>query len=161
MEKIFEKIGTYNLFNYFFPGVIFTYLLNSMVKYNLIQSDIIMGLFLYYFIGMIISRIGSLLIEPALKRLLIIEFSSYKDYADSSKKDDKIQLLVEVTNTYRTIIAIPITITIVWVYKILQVYLNFRHEIGWVTLMVMLVIIFSVSYKKQSEYVKKRVEANK
>ena len=61
------------------------------------------GLFLYYFIGLIISRIGSLILEPFLKLIKFVRFADYEDYVMASKSDPKIDLFSEQNNMYRTL----------------------------------------------------------
>ena len=73
MKELIDKLSTYNIFNYLFPGVLFAYILSKVSSYDLIQKDLVTGVFLYYFIGLVISRIGSLFIEPFLKKNKILE----------------------------------------------------------------------------------------
>jgi len=103
MKDILSKLSSYNLFNYLLPGIIFVVLATKVTHYSFIQQDILIGAFLYYFIGLVISRLGSLVIEPLLKCLLFLQFADYKDFLAASKKDEKIELLSEVNNTYRTL----------------------------------------------------------
>jgi hypothetical protein len=67
MKDLLDKLSSYNLFNYLLPGVLFACLSEPIVGYNLIQTDIVVGVFFYYFLGMTISRIGSLAVEPIAK----------------------------------------------------------------------------------------------
>ena len=67
MKELLDKLSSYNIFNYLLPGILFSVLASKTTELNLIQIDIILGVFVYYFIGLIISRIGSLIIEPILK----------------------------------------------------------------------------------------------
>jgi len=60
--------------------VLFVVITEVITSYSFLQEDIIIGLFVYYFIGLIISRIGSLIIEPFLKWISFIKFISYKDF---------------------------------------------------------------------------------
>src|SRR4030042_1443125 len=103
MKEILDKLSSYNLFNYLLPGIIFVILAGKITHYSFVQEDIILGAFLYYFIGLVISRFGSLVIEPLLKCLSFVQFADYKDFVSTSKKDDKLELLLEVNNTYRTL----------------------------------------------------------
>lgn len=59
MENILSLLSTYELFNNIFPGIIFSYFL-SLQNYNIISNkiDIYEKLLLYYFIGLVISRIA-------------------------------------------------------------------------------------------------------
>jgi hypothetical protein len=106
MKDILSKLSSYNLFNYLLPGIIFVVLGSELTRYSFIQQDIVTGVFLYYFIGLVVSRFGSLVIEPLLKRISFLQFVDYKDFTSASKKDDKLELLSEVNNTYRTLCAV-------------------------------------------------------
>ncbi|EKD88152.1 MAG: hypothetical protein ACD_35C00035G0002 [uncultured bacterium] len=55
MKDLVEKISSYNLFNNLFPGVVFVTILGKFTTYDFIQKDLIIGLFFYYFIGLVIS----------------------------------------------------------------------------------------------------------
>ena len=63
MDSLLNLLNEYELFNNIFPGIIFFYF-SSLQNYipNFDKIDIYEKLFLYYFIGLIISRIGSLFV---------------------------------------------------------------------------------------------------
>ena len=67
-EKIVDRISSYNLFNYALPGTIFVYTSKCLLNKNILVNSWIENFILCYFIGMILSRIGSLIIEPLLKK---------------------------------------------------------------------------------------------
>ena len=67
LKELLSKLSSYNLFNYLLPGVIFVAVASKVTRYSFIQEDIVMGLFLYYFIGLVVSRFGSIVIEPILR----------------------------------------------------------------------------------------------
>jgi len=69
MKDLLDKLSSYDIFNYLLPGVIFAVLAEKLTSFSFIKKDIILGVFLYYFIGLVISRIGSLFIEQFLKKL--------------------------------------------------------------------------------------------
>ena len=106
MEKIFSSLGSYNILNYLFPGVVFSFLMKLFFSVDLFYGDGIISLFTFYFYGMTISRVGSLIIEPLLRKTNIIRFSSYNAFLEASKKDNTLSTLSEVNNTYRTIISL-------------------------------------------------------
>ena len=117
MKDLLSKLSSYNLFNYLLPGIIFVVAASKFTHYSFIQQDIIIGLFLYYFIGLVISRFGSLTIEPFLRRLSFLKFAEYKDFVLASKKDDKLELLSEVNNTYRTLCSMFALLLLLKVYE--------------------------------------------
>ena len=71
MKDLLEKISSYHFFNYLLPGILFAVVAQYTTVYDFLQKDIIIGAFVYYFIGLVISRVGSLLLEPILKRFLV------------------------------------------------------------------------------------------
>lgn len=161
MKDIIDKISSYNLFNYLFPGVVFVVMADAITGYSFVQQDVVLGFFLYYFIGLVVSRIGSLVVQPLLERTSFLKCAEYKDYVSATKKDEKVELLSEVNNTYRTLCACFGLLVLLKLVEILG--RKFSIPQGWelFILVVILLVIFLFSYKKQTAYVKKRVEANK
>lgn len=88
MKDLIDKLTTYNIFNYLFPGVLFVVLAKATTDYNFIQENNFLGAFLYYFIGMTISRFGSVVIEPILRKINFVKFRDYQEYAKASKQCD-------------------------------------------------------------------------
>jgi hypothetical protein len=159
MKELLDKISSYNLFNYLFPGVLFVIISKEFTKYNFIQQNEILGVFLYYFIGMIISRVGSLVIEPILKKTSFLKFSDYKNFISASKKDEKIELFSEINNTYRTITAMIFLLVILKGYNYLETILNIPKSTTSLIGITLLLIMFLFSYSKQTNYISKRIDA--
>lgn len=159
MDELTKKISEYKVFNFLLPGVLFSFGATKLTSFNLLTSDIVVGLFFYYFVGLTISRIGSLIIEPALLGINFIKHSSYKDFLEAVTKDPKIDNLVESANTYRTIAAGFIGLSIVYGFD--QIPTN-SHDVNIYILtlffLVLLSVLFLISYRKQVSYVKRRVE---
>src|SRR3990167_4030735 len=105
MEKIIDKISTYNLFNYLLPGVLFVVLAKSFLFIDFTQGDIVLDVFIYYFVGLVISRFGSLVVETLLKAVKFLKFAKHEDFVNASKNDPKLEVLSQENNTYRTFIA--------------------------------------------------------
>ncbi len=160
MKELLSKLSSYNLFNYLLPGIIFVVLASEVTHYSLIQQDIVIGAFLYYFIGLVISRFGSLVIEPLLKFISFLQFASYKDFVAASKKDEKIELLSEVNNTYRTLSSLFIVLLLLKLYEKVECRFPILKEWDAIILMVLLLVMFLFSYRKQTSYITKRVKMN-
>ncbi|WP_022944009.1 hypothetical protein [Pseudoalteromonas ruthenica] len=158
MKDLLEKLSSYNIFNYLLPGVVFVAISKSLTEYNFVQEDIVIGVFLYYFIGLVISRIGSIVIEPILKWIRFVRFSEYRDYVEASSKDKLIEILSEANNMYRTFLSLFLSLSFLKVFEILSERyqcLNFiSSEIGILGLL----ILFAFSYRKQTAYISKRVD---
>ena len=160
MESFLEKISSYNIFNYLFPGVLFVIIASRLTDYNFVQEDNLLGAFLYYFIGMVISRFGSVIIEPILKKVNFLKFREYNKYVSASKKDSKLELLSEVNNTYRTLNSMMISLLILKIYNSLETKFEFNNSVSLIILSILVFILFIFSYRKQTNYITKRIDAN-
>lgn len=158
MSHFLEKISSYNIFNSLLPGIVFSYIASIFTSLNLIQDDILVGIFLYYFIGVIISRIGSILVEPIYIKLRLIKYADYPDYLQAKSKDEGISLLLEQNNMYRTLCAIPIALALIKAYEYLLSILLKLKDFNWVIVGIFLLCLFSASFIKQTKYLVKRIE---
>ena len=157
MDKLLDKLSSYNLLNSLIPGSIFSYLLQYICSINIISSSTVENFFIYYFVGMVLSRIGSIFIEPLAKKLKLITYTGYNDYVIASKIDNKIDVLLETSNLYRTIISIGLLIIAVKIYTFAEQYMTCLSNADQYIILIALVVIFSLSYKKQTKYIKDRV----
>ena len=159
MDSLLSLLNEYELFNSIFPGIIFLYFLNLQNYIPILDKiDIYEKLFLYYFIGLIISRIGSLFLEPFFLKLKIIKFADYTKFLKAEEKDNKISIFVLVNNMYRSFIIVFLFNFIYLLYLILQnnfLFCAFMPKLLYISFFFFL---FVYSYKKQTEYIRKRVE---
>jgi len=161
MKEILEKITTYNLFNYLFPGVLFAVALDELTSYSIHQENIVVGAFVYYFAGLVVSRFGSLIVEPFLKKIGFLKFVPYKDFVAASKADPKIEILSEANNMYRTFTALFVLLGILKIYELISINLLIPNEWSLFFLIVLLLVMFIFSYKKQTRYISERVNKTK
>jgi hypothetical protein len=160
VKELLSKLSSYNLFNYLLPGVVFVVAANKFTRYSFIQQDIIIGLFLYYFIGLAISRFGSIVIEPILRGVSFLKFADYKDFVAASKNDQKIELLSEVNNTYRTLSSLLVLLLLLKGYEKIEDEFAFLKDYGGIIVLGLLLVMFLFAYRKQTLYVVKRIKAN-
>lgn len=159
MSDFIEKISSYNLFNNLFPGVVFCLLADKFFSFSLIQSDIVVGLFFYYFVGLVISRVGSIIVEPLLRKINIIEFAKYSEYVAASKADPKLDTLSEINNMYRTVIALFVALALLAAYRLIEgLWPPLSHFSGYIATILFLAM-FVFAYKKQTKYIRDRVLA--
>ena len=161
MKDLLDKISSYNLFNYLLPGVLFALLADGLTSYTFIQSDIVVGIFLYYFIGLVISRVGSLAIEPILKKTSFIKFAAYEDFVLVSKKDPKLEVLSEVNNMYRTFCSLFFLLGVLKAYELLAERYPLLTSRSPYILVGLLFALFIFSYRKQTQYITKRIVSRK
>ena len=159
MKELLDKLSSYNLFNYLLPGTIFAVVAERITTYRFPKDNIVLELFAYYFAGLIVSRIGSLVLEPLLRKLKFVEFAAYKDFIRASAKDQKIELLSEQNNMYRTLCALFVALPAFKLADIVAIKFEVSHRSVLVTGCVVLCLVFAFAYRKETQFVKARVEA--
>lgn len=159
MDSLWEKISSYNIFNNLFPGALFIYLLERSTNVGLSTDDLVKNVVLYYFVGLIIGRVGSLVFEPMLKIVRLIKFVPYGEYVAACKSDNKIESLQETANMYRTLFSMSLLL-IVALY-VVAVLTGHKYILSK-CMALSFGFIFIVSYVKQINYIVMRVKkANK
>jgi hypothetical protein len=160
MSDFLNKISSYNIFNYLLPGTIFSVVASELSSYNFVQSDIFLGLFFYYFVGLVISRLGSLLLEPALKKTGFLKFTDYNEYVRVCKDDSKLDSLSEANNMYRTLASLFICLLVLLAFERLvaryPAFNSWSPHFGVVALL----FLFAFSWRKQTAYISSRIRAS-
>lgn len=171
MDTFFSKLSSYNLLNYLLPGVLFCFFARKYWGFELLQdaSDL-EKLFIWYFFGLLISRLGSSYVEKYLKKFKRIEYADYPDYLQACRLDNAINDLSEVNNTYRTMLALALIILggslINLIYhldmqaKLCSQGVLLLEKGKFCVLGLALVYIFYKAYKKQTNYIRERVYNN-
>jgi hypothetical protein len=160
MKELLAKLTSYNLLNYLLPGVVFAVLAQQLTSYSFLQHEVVVAVFLYYFIGLVISRFGSLVIEPVLKKVKFLKFAEYADYVKASKTDDKIELLSEVNNSFRTYLSLFVLLLLVKLLEWMSQQFNWLLQYRAFLIIVLLLVLFLFAYRKQSGYLVQRINAN-
>jgi hypothetical protein len=142
MSEFLGKLSTYNLFNYLFTGVLFVAITSYLTPFSFVQENLILAPFVYYFIGLVLSRIGSLIIEP------------------TSKNDPQIEILSEDNNMYRTLCALFIAVILLKIYAIAELTYPVLHNIATPALIVGMLLMFLFAYRKQTNYITRRIAKN-
>lgn len=155
MDELIKKIETYNIINYLLPGMIFSISFKYLTDINISNSNAAIAIAEYYFIGLVLSRIGSIVIKALLKKCKIIKEEEYEVFIDKEKEDEKISILVRDGNQYRTFIATFVVLALIETYNIIK-----GNTDKWITLIafLVLIILFILSYRKQLIFITKRIK---
>lgn len=162
MNGVIEKLGSYQLLTNLLPGAFFTIAMNYFWGVRIPADNLAEEFLVYYFIGLIVGRIGSLVIEPLLKKLKVLQFTAYPSFVKAVKADPKIDTLSEMNNYLRSLVTCLILLPLM---KVLQVMANhwiwFSLSWKWI-LLATLILIFILSYRKHCKFIRNRVDiANK
>ena len=159
MSSILEKLGSYQILTNLLPGAFFGLTLKFFFGLTLPTKNIGEDIVVYYFMGLIINRIGSLVVEPVLKKLRFIKYAPYPDFAKAAKADSKIDTLSEMNNYIRSLLTCVLLLPVMWILQALSLkwtWFSMNWEWGAIAL---LVVLFLFAYRKQTNYVRKCVEA--
>lgn len=160
VTKFIEKISTYQILNYMIPGSVLCLLLKYLVGYNLLTFSVAENIVVVYFIGMVNSRLSSLVLKPVLKKIKIINEADHKEFICAEKADAKLTVLSDMNNSFRSIANAMLVLLLAYILKHVSVVETFVLEnVNWIAI-VSLLVLFVLSYRKQTEYVKERVEVN-
>ena len=157
MKSVIERLSSYNIFNYLLPGVLFAGLGEQITSFSLVHKDWIIGMFIYYAAGLVISRIGSLILEPLLKKIKFVQFADYKKYVEAVEIDPKIEILSEQNNMFRTLSALLISLVFLKICDELKHLWPLSDDVNGFIILAVLLLTFLLSYRKQTQYVAKRV----
>ena len=162
MEKIISSIPVYNLLTNLIPGTVLAALLKFCVEgcdiFSLTDNIWILAVILY-FLGIINSRISSLIFEPLMKKLKIVNCVSHADFTDAELKDTsgKLTQLSRMNNEYRSYISVFAIVLILKLIFLCSSVKDFvTDNVCWVILGLG-VLLFLCSYKKQVSYITSRV----
>lgn len=159
MESLLERLSSYNILNNLIPGAVFVFLIHLLDVVSLPLEGIVESIFVYYFCGMIVSRIGSLVIEGFFKKLKWIKYAPKTEYVAATKKDKRIESLLETSNMYRTFAGLFLTLGIMKGYSALVRLLTIPKYVTMIAFGVVLFALFSVSFIKQTKHIVSRIDA--
>lgn len=158
MKNIIEKLGSYQLLTNLLPGAFFVLALKFFFELSLPTENYGEDIAVYYFFGLVINRIGSLVVEPILKKISFVKFASYSDFSKAAKSDSKIDTLSEVNNYTRSLLTCVLLIPVIRLLQLLSSKWTW-FALNWVWVAIaLLIVLFLFAYRKQTNYVRKRVE---
>lgn len=162
VDKLIEKISSYGILNNIIPGAVYIAFVERFTIFKIMPEDVLMQLVLCYFIGMVIGRIGSLLIEKIiLKNVTVVPHEDYTK-AEMLDSDGKVTTLSAINNMYRTFISVSIciltTVLFNWLWTVIP-HFDWIKKVIVIVGCVLSTILFVKSYKKQTGYVVSRVKA--
>ena len=153
MTDLLGKLSTYHFFNYLLPGAIFSVLADRLSLVE-VPEDAIQQFVWFYFVGLVLS-------EPILGKLRLVEYESYEDYLRACEADTKIEVMVEVSNTYRTLATGFVALLVCALYFGVVRGLGMPPDVQHYLLLGLLSALFLLSFRKQAYFVTKRVKFQK
>lgn len=149
INSLFDKLSAYQLLSLMLPGASMLGTMKFIFSIDIkVDENIWWFLLASYVVGLIISRIGSLLIEEIFKKNGIIKGYNVGNYIAKRKEDDMVETLLSFANLYRSFCAMSILLIIVTIgegYDLCEYWLYYLLE-------VLLLLLFGFSFYKQYKY---------
>lgn len=159
MDELLKILKPYNIFTSLYPGYLFAIFCEESIQNYIVsihEKSVILGMCFCYFVGTLINKIGSLILEWGVQKIKFVKFASYENYISATRKDKKIELFSAVNNTYRSLCALFGVLFIMNLIVLLpQCILDLIWNKFFFFATIFLIMIFA--YRKQTEYVVKRV----
>lgn len=152
--SFFDKITSYDLITSLIPGAFLVEAFRASGIPFVEASHLATWLLLAYALGILCNRIGSLVLEPRLRK----RAHTYADYVTASKTDDRLEALVEKATFYRTMLTAGLVYLLgLGLFHISGDWISqARYAIPLSAIGAM--ALFYLSYVKQEDYISKRVE---
>lgn len=160
MGKFIEKLDSYELMTSLLPGAFFCISLKIFLGIEFPIENIVEEIVVYYFLGLIVNRIGSIIVKPFLLKINIIKEVTYNEYVNAEKKDSKIKVLMETCNFYRSMMTSCLLLLIMKCVFLILLNISWFQENWRGILLLGLIALFLATYRKQMNFVCKRVNIN-
>jgi hypothetical protein len=158
LSKLLDKISTYDFLNYLLPGSIFCVLLKHLVGYDIIAFSMIENFLICYFVGLVISRFGSLVIKEVMKKVDFFVEVNYKDFLAAEKVDPKLTVLNAVNNMFCSFASAMSLLLLAYLVKYIAIIATIVTNHFGLIVIVLLLVLFLFSVRKQTKFIKRRVE---
>ena len=159
VEDLLKNISQYQLFNFLLTGTFLALAISSTTSIDLLSDNLLFSLVGYYFLGLVVSRFGSLIIGNIYKKLKIVKYRTYDRYLAAAMHDPKIEILVQDSNLYRTFIAASFLYLIVLIVdKFYIQYIRIYTFETYAIFALIGILIFSFAYRRQVSFITKRID---
>lgn len=156
---MFDKLDAYNLVANLVPGAALTYALHFSEFPTPSPDDIGAFLLVAFVAGVTANRLGSLILDPLLRKLRFLKLKDYRSFLIREKDDQKLDALVANSGLYRTFFTAGAIYLIALMSSSATAYLTRQ---GLITAFVIGgMVVFLFAFKKEDGYIHSRIEAAK
>ncbi|WP_281758033.1 hypothetical protein [Succinatimonas hippei] len=157
VASLIKIISRYEFLNNLIPGIILC-LIFKYIGYNFTDDNWLTNLVIYYFIGLVNSRISSLSIEYLCRKTSFIEWRNYSSYNNAKNKRPYLATMQEIANMYRSMASVFMITLLAILYKQIANYCLWLNNNGYWIICILLFVLFIFSYRKQVNYIVKNID---
>lgn len=156
---MFDKLDAYNLVANLVPGAALTYALNFS-QFPTPSPDHIGAFLLVSFVaGVTANRLGSLILDPLLRKIEFLKKKDYPAFLHREKADQKLDALVANSGLYRTFF----TTGLIYLGALAAAPVAAQLSINNVFILLVIagMVVFIFALRKEDQYIHARIEAAK
>ncbi len=155
---MFDKLDAYNLVANLVPGAALTYALHFSGFPAPNPEKIGAFLLVAFVAGVATNRLGSLVLDPLLRRAGFLHKKDYRAFVSSEKEDTKLETLVANSGLYRTFVtAGSVYLLLIAVEGVLSAFGKEPKNV-FIPFVVIGMIVFLFALKKEDGYIRTRID---
>jgi hypothetical protein len=164
VNNFLGKLGSYHILTNIIPGAFFVLLSRHLFGIAIATENTVEDVMLFYFTGLLISRVGSLVVTPFLRRewgkkkCVFILYADYTNFLRATKADPKIEVLSETNDGFRNLLTCSVLLLIVEPARVMIQQTPLYTGWKWAAVPI-LIVIFLFAYREQTEHIRDRVKA--
>ena len=158
LAKLIDRISTYEILNNIIPGSVYIALIERLTPLKIQCGKLWTDIVISYFLGLVIGRIGSLLVAPCLRWLKVLDPPIYPEYM-KAEKDSRVCQFSMISNMYRSFTAVALCLLATLIGLNYTSDMETSKYILKVLGCLVLIVLFTLSYRKQDKYLTSRIKA--
>ncbi|WP_037499322.1 hypothetical protein [Sphingomonas jaspsi] len=153
---MFDKLDAYNLVANLVPGAALTYALHYSNFPSPEPRDLGAFLLVSFVAGVTVNRLGSLILDPFLRRWRFLKPKDYQSFLVGEKADPKLEALVANAGLYRTFFVAGFVYLVALAAATLGVPLS--NQVVLASFVVIGMIVFLFALRKEDGYIHTRIK---
>ncbi len=156
---MFDKLDAYNLVANLVPGAALIYALHASGFPTPAPTDIGAFVLVSFVAGVLTNRLGSLVLDPALRheKIKFLHPKNYKAFITSERNDEKLDTIVANTGLYRTFVMAGLIYLLLMAMNILLKRFSVPDAYVFFFFVVAGIVISAFALQKEDNYIHQRI----
>lgn len=156
---MFDKLDAYNLIANLVPGAALVYALHFSGFPAPNPEKIGAFLLTAFVVGVATNRLGSLVLDPILRRVGFLHQKDYQAFLGPEKDDAKLETLVANSGLYRTFVTAGLVYLILLAINWMLEAIGIETNSVFIPFVALGMVIFLFAFQKEDDYIRTRMNA--
>lgn len=139
------------------PGAMMCVFINNYFRVDFLKNDALFNIIIFYAVGVVIGRVGSIVIEPFFKNIGLIEKDNYARFIEAEERNPKLNTIDEICRFYRSLVALMIIIIVGLIVSFFLKMYSLWISFGALIAAILILVLMVFAYRKQSKYTIERI----